>query len=73
MSSGAISNLEQYLRDNWNLPEFEHICHVNSIYTEAIQVASQLVNAVKDIALGTATDEMKDLLAFISFKDITNA
>jgi len=72
MSSDASRNLEKYLIDNWDLPEFEHICHVNSIYTEAIQVASQLVNAIKDIALGTVTDEMKSLLTFIRLKDITN-
>lgn len=72
MSSEAISNLEQYLKDNWNLPIFEYICHVNSVYTEAIQVASQLVNAIKDIAIGTATNDMKELLSFIKLIDITH-
>lgn len=64
--------MEQYLKDNWNLPIFEYICHVNSVYTEAIQVASQLVNAIKDIAIGTATNDMKELLSFIKLIDITH-
>lgn len=71
MSSEANHNLERYLHRNWNLPRFEHICHVDSAYTDAIQVAGQLVNAVKDITQGKATKERKELLDFIALKDIT--
>lgn len=44
MSSHAIKNLEDYLKGNYNLPTFRHITHADSTYTEALQVASQLVN-----------------------------
>jgi hypothetical protein len=71
MSSKEADNLEEYLMNNWNLPKFEHICHVNSIYSEAIQITSQLVNAMKDIIFGTVDDERRALLNFIVLKDIT--
>lgn len=71
MSSEETNNLEQYLINNWNLPNFEHICHVNSIYSEVMQVTSQLVNSVKDIILGTANETKRTLLNFIVLKDIT--
>lgn len=66
-----MHNLEEYLINNWNLPNFEHICHVNSIYSEVMQVTSQLVNAMKDIVLGIADDNRKTLLDFVILKDIT--
>jgi len=72
MSAEEENNLEEYLINNWNLPNFENICHVNSIYSEAMQVTSQLVNAMKDIILGTADGDRRTLLNFISLKDITN-
>lgn len=72
MSQEALKNLEDYLRENYRLPDIKHITHADSLYTEALQVTSQLVNQIKDIALGTATKELTDLLSFISVKDITN-
>ncbi len=65
------NNLKDYLMNNFNLPSFEYICHANSIYSEALQVTSQLVNAVKDLILGTADKNRRESLAFISLKDIT--
>ena len=59
MKREEVHNLEEYLINNWNLPNFEHICHVNSIYSEVMQVTSQLVNAMKDIVLGIADDNRK--------------
>ena len=72
MSTEEENNLKEYLINNWNLPNFEYICHVNSIYSEVMQVTSQLVNAIKDVILGTADVNRKALLNFISLKDITN-
>lgn len=71
MSLADNRNLEDYLHTNWNLPSFECICHASSIYTCALQVASQLVNAIKDIALGKIDEERRELLSFIALKDIT--
>ena len=71
MTSEEINNLEKYLKNNWNLPNFEYICHVNSIYSEVMQITSQLVNAMKDIILGTADEDRRTLLNFIVLKDIT--
>jgi hypothetical protein len=71
MTTEEENNLKEYLINNWNLPNFEYICHVNSIYSEAMQVTSQLVNATKDIILGTADGNRKSLLDFIVLKDIT--
>ena len=67
-----IRNAEDYLQNNWDIPNFWRILHANSISNIALQVASQLVGAVKDIALGTITDEREQLLSFIALKDITN-
>jgi len=72
MSQEAFKNLEDYLRGNYSLPDLKHITHADSLYTEALQVTSQLVNQIKDVALRTATEELKALLSFISIKDITN-
>ena len=72
MSSEEVHNLEEYLMNNWNLPDFEYICHINSIYSEVMQVTSQLVNAMKDIILGTADKDRRTLLDFVGLKDITN-
>lgn len=72
MSTEEENNLKEYLINNWNLPNFEYICHVNSIYSEVMQVTSQLVNAMKDIILGTADENRKALLNFIALKNITN-
>ena len=71
MSREEMINLEEYLRENWSLPVIEHICHVNSIYSEAMQVTSQLVNGMKDIVLGNADGDRTTLLDFIVLKDIT--
>lgn len=72
MSTEEENNLKEYLINNWNLPNFEYICHVNSIYSEAMQVTSQLVNAMKDIIFGAADEDRKALLNFIVLKNITN-
>jgi len=72
MSRELSRNMKDYLHNNWNLPDFEHICHADSIYTEALQVASQLLIAVKDIILQIANNETQNLLNFIAMKDITS-
>lgn len=72
ISQKAMMNLDGYLRGNYNLPNFKHITHADSLYIEALQVTSQLVNLVRDIATGVATSELKELLSFVSMKDITH-
>ena len=71
MSGDEVINLEKYLRNNWNLPSIQHITHIDSIYSEALQVASQLANAMKDVIVGTANDDRRELLNFVVLKDIT--
>jgi len=71
MSREATQNLEQYLQTNIRLPRFWHITHADSLYVEALQVVSQLVNMVSDVALGKPTALAKELLDFVSLKDIT--
>jgi len=66
-----VRNAEDYLQKNWNIPNFWRILHANSISTVPLQVASQLVTAIKDIVLGTASKERRQLLSFIAMKDIT--
>jgi hypothetical protein len=72
MSNKEENNLKEYLINNWNLPDFEYICQVNSLYSEAMQVTSQLVNAMKDIIFGTADINRRALLNFVFLRDITN-
>ena len=71
MSSEAISNLNNYLNGNIRLPDFKYITHADSKYTDFLQIASQLVNCVKDIILKTAREE-NTISNFISLKDLTN-
>ena len=71
MSSEAVSNLNTYLNGNLRLPHFKYITHADSKYTDFLQIASQLVNCVKDIISETAKQE-NTICNFISLKDITN-
>jgi hypothetical protein len=71
MSKDEMDNLEKYLRNNWNLPTFGDISHINSKISGVMQTTSQLVSAIKDIILGTADGKKRDLLSFIKLKDIT--
>ena len=71
MSHKVTRNLEDYLRANYFLPQFDHICHVDSIYTLPIQATSQMLVGIKDIILGKADDLLKTSLDFISLKEIT--
>jgi hypothetical protein len=64
-------NLEDYLCRNWNLPHISYIGHADSIYTPPLEVASQLVNAIKDVALNTIQMERKELLSFIRLSQVT--
>ncbi len=64
--------IEDYLQNNWNLPNFRRIVHADSIPNFTLQVTSQLVEAVKNIVLGTINPERKQLLDFIVLKDITS-
>ena len=68
-----IVNLEDYLHGNFKLPRFKHISHVDSAYTEALQVTSRLVTRVKDIVLGDSGQEDVETLSFIRLKDISTA
>lgn len=67
-----VRKVENYLQNNWNLPDFRRIIHTNSISNLALQVTSQLVEIIKSIILGTIDDGRKQLLSFITLKDITN-
>ena len=67
-----VRNIEDYLQNNWNLPDFRRIIHTNSISNLALQVTSQLVETINDIVLGTIDKERRQLLSFIALKDITN-
>jgi hypothetical protein len=71
MSNQEKDNLETYLRNNYNLPSFGDISHVDSMISGVMQLTSQLVSATKDIILMDADDNKKNLLNFIKFKDIT--
>lgn len=71
MSSQAISNLTDYLNGNFRLPAFKYITHADSKYTDFLQIASQLVNCIKDIIPKTPKEE-NTISKFISLKDITN-
>jgi len=73
ISKEAFINLEQYIQDNWNLPTFKYISHIDSVYCEALQLAGQLVNAIKDLKFGKANQELEELLMFLPIKDITDA
>lgn len=70
VSDEDIAELEKYLTENWNLPNFKHFTHANSVYVEALQIVSQLVNLVQEIILEKATFE-RSLVDFVSVKDIT--
>lgn len=71
MSKDALDNLEDYLRNNWNLPEFKYITHADSVYCETLQLTGQLVNAIKDLKLGGADPRLEQMLKFLPIKDIT--
>lgn len=71
MTSEAMKNLEDYLKGNINLPDFKHITHADSLYTDFLQIASQLVNSIRDIALNETSEVQDNLCEFISLKDIT--
>jgi len=71
MSKEAIKNLEYYLMNNWKLPTLKYLSHIDSVYCEALQVASQLVNAVGDLKFGTPGQELEQMMKFIAIKDVT--
>lgn len=71
MSSEAVSNLNTYLNGNLRLPYFRYITHADSKYTDFLQIASQLVNCIKDI-ISRTTKEENTISNFVSLKDITN-
>lgn len=68
----AMRNLEDYLRKNYFLPQFDHICHVDSAYTLAIQAVSQIISGVKEIILAKADPLLIKSLDFIALREITN-
>jgi len=70
MSKEQISNLDNYLRNNWNLPKFRYITHADSIYCEALQLTGQLVNAVNDYKLGRAEPKLAGALRCLPIKEI---
>jgi hypothetical protein len=71
MSKDDRDNLETYLENNWGLPRFTNISHIDSMISGAMQVTSQLVSATKDIILKHGDDNKMRLLNFIKLKDIT--
>ena len=72
MDFEEVRKVEDYLQNNWKLPGFWRIIHANSKSIMALQLASHLVRAIKDIVLGTIKEEMKELFSFVALKDITN-
>lgn len=72
MNFEDIRNTEDYLQNNWNLPDFWRITHTDSISNIALQVVSQLIGAIKDIAIGDIDEKKRQLLSFIALKDITH-
>jgi hypothetical protein len=71
MQHTAMRNLEDYLRNNYSLPQFDHICHVDSAYTLTIQAVSQMLVGVKEIILAKADPLLVKSLDFIALKEIT--
>jgi hypothetical protein len=71
MTKVEIENVNSYLANNWNLPRFGNITHIDSIYSELMQLTSQLVSSAKDMFVSHGNDEKRDLLAFIKGKDIS--
>jgi len=71
MSQEAVSNLNDYLNGNIRLPYFKYITHGDSKYTDFLQIASQLVNCIRDIISKDAPQESA-VCNFISLKNITN-
>ncbi len=71
MSKDTIENLDSYLRNNRNLPNFKYITHADSVYCEALQLTGQLVNAVQNLKLGELNSEAKAMLEHLPIKDIT--
>lgn len=72
MNLKSRRNLEDYLQQNYNLPDFEHITHVDSEYVDAMQFTSQLVSAIKSIISHPISSLIADSLDFIELKDISN-
>lgn len=70
MSDEETNESEQYLANNWSLPDFKYFTHADSKYVDSLQVVSQLVNLVQEVISKKATFDPK-LLDFISIKDIT--
>lgn len=70
VSDEDMKELEKYLVENWNLPNFKHFTHADSVYVEALQIVSQLVNLVQEIVSKKVTFE-RSLIDFVSIKDIT--
>jgi hypothetical protein len=70
MSEDAVKNMEDYLKNNWNLPTFKYITHADSTYCEALQLTGQLVNAVKDVKLGIAAAELEKMIELIPINEI---
>ncbi|MBI4319802.1 MAG: hypothetical protein HY675_15035 [Chloroflexi bacterium] len=71
MSLDDRLNLEEYIRNDYELPAFKHITHADSIYVEMLQVTDMLAGPFKEVALQLADDELKEALAFVRVKDIT--
>jgi hypothetical protein len=70
MSKESISNLEHYLDANWNIPKIKHITHADSVYCEALQLTSQLVNSLKDFVFNNGKPYLKELMRPIPLKEI---
>ena len=72
MTDEAIRNLEKYIKENQHLPNFKHITHADSLYSDFLQIASLIINCIKDYILGNHQEENDILCKFVELKDITN-
>ena len=72
MSNEAVLNLSEYLQNSSELPQFKHITHADSRYTDFLQIASVLVNCIKDVIMVHPIDENHSLCKFVHRLDITS-
>lgn len=72
MNEEATKNLEKYIKENQNLPNFRHITHADSLYSDFLQIASLIVNCIKNYMLDNQEDEEAMICKFVDIKDITN-
>ena len=72
MQKSDLANLEQYLGNNWRLPTFEVMVHVDSRYVDPLYWPDLVVAALKDKADGvTSSPEERYLCGLVATVDMT--